>query len=140
MCRNGCIAAPAGTADAALEVVQLVELGPRLWVELGLHPVLAHQQDALGQHLELEVQAQVAEHVGHDLAAEMAAQRLQVLSEVRAAEVLGVDQLEQARIGVEVRAQPVADRAFAAPEDVPRSGGSTSRMPRSKAPAGRESG
>ena len=65
------------------------------------------------------MQPQVAEHVGHDLAAEMAAQRLQIGPDIRCVELVGIEQLEQPGVGIEVRSQPVTDRALAALEHQP---------------------
>ena len=75
-------------ADAALEIAQLVELGPGTRIDLRRHPLLAHQQHALRQHLELQMQPQVAEHVGHNLAAEVTAQGLQISPDIRCIELV----------------------------------------------------
>ena len=83
---------------------------------------------SLRHHLELEVQPQVAEHVRHDLAAEMAAQRLQIGSEFdlpnspnRAARAAG--RRHRSPLPASHR------RALAALEHQPCSGGRAMRMP-----------
>ena len=101
-------------ADAAVEIPKLVELGAGAGFELRRQALLPHHEHALRHHLELEVQPQVAEHVSHDLAAEMAAQRLQIAADIRRIELIRIEQLEQPGVGIEIRSEPVTDRALAA--------------------------
>src|SRR2546428_6290696 len=106
----------AGLADALLQIPKLAQLLPHLSILLHRKSVLAHHQHSLDAQRELGLHAEIAEHVGEHCAVEMLAQRLQILSRSRFREFSGVHHLEQFRVEVEARPNPLAQKFLALSE------------------------
>src|SRR5688500_15687594 len=72
--------AHAGSADAPLEITNLLELRWKRWIRVGFEPGLSHEQHPLGSYSKLGAESQKAHHVYNHLRRVARPQALEVKS------------------------------------------------------------
>src|SRR5688572_30119391 len=105
--------AHAGSADAPLEIANLLELRRQRRIRLGLESGLAHEQHPLSPYPELGPQSEQTHHVDNHLRRETLPQILQIKTHWCVRYLTGAHHTQQLLVGVETRAEPASCLALA---------------------------